>query len=59
MTTMKRKSISLPPELEEAIFALRKTDKYCKCSVSEIMRSLLTMGLEVEETKVTEAVMKG
>ena len=49
MTSMTRKSISLTPELEKAIFELRKTERFCRCSVSEIMRILLIRGLEAEE----------
>lgn len=49
MTNMKRQSISLTPELEQAIFELRKTDEFCRCSVSEIMRILLLRGLKAEE----------
>lgn len=55
MTTMKRKSISLPPELEEAIFELRKTEKFCRCSISEIMRSLLVQGLQTEESRAGDS----
>lgn len=48
MTKMKRKSISLPLELEQAILNLRKTERFCRCSISEIMRVLLIKGLQVE-----------
>lgn len=50
MTKNKRISVALPPELEKKIYDLRKTDKYCRLPLSEIMRSLLLRGLEMEET---------
>lgn len=45
MTTMKRMSISLPDEIEQAIVDLRKTDAFCRCSYSEIIRTLIAAGL--------------
>lgn len=54
MTNMKRQSVSLPPELENAIFELRKTDRFCKCSISEIMRELLKIGIEEQRAAAAE-----
>lgn len=53
MTEMKRMTISLPPEMENLIVQLRKTDKYCKCSYSQIIRELIATGYEssTKETK--------
>jgi Arc/MetJ-type ribon-helix-helix transcriptional regulator len=40
-----RMSLTLPKELEEEIVALRKTDKYCRMSYAEIIRTLIEAGL--------------
>ena len=45
MSDMKRMSISLPSELEEAIISLRKTDRFCRSSYAEIIREVLNVGL--------------
>ena len=47
MEYMKRKTISIPEELDEQIMNLRKTDKYYKCSYGEIVRDLLIRGLSI------------
>ena len=46
VTDMKRISISIPGSLDEKILALRKTDRFVRCSYSEIARQLLERGLE-------------
>lgn len=46
MTDMKRISISIPGSLDEKILALRKTDRFVRCSYSEIARQLIVRGLE-------------
>lgn len=48
MTENKRMCISIPAELERRILALRKTDQYCRKSLSEIVRMLIMKGLEEE-----------
>lgn len=50
MANMKRTTISLPDELSERIFALRKDDRFIRCSYSEIIRQLTERGLSVLET---------
>lgn len=40
----RRVSVALPPELDQAVLALRKTDKYCRCSYGEIVRTLISEG---------------
>ena len=47
MTTMKRTTVSLPPELTERIFALRKDDRYVRCSYSDLIRQLTEKGLSI------------
>jgi len=39
-------SISLSSEQEQAILALRRTEEYCSFSYAEIIRRLLSEGLE-------------
>lgn len=43
---VKRMSLSLPAELEQAVIELRKTERFCRCSYAEIIRSLMQLGLE-------------
>lgn len=45
MTDMKRMTISIPAELEQAIVDLRKTDRFCRSSYTEIIREVLSAGL--------------
>lgn len=47
MTNMKRTTISLPDELADRIFALRKDDRFIRCSYSEIIRQLAEKGLSI------------
>lgn len=51
MTEMTRKTISFPPEIERAIYELRKTDEFCKCSYSEIIRELIRRGIQADNGK--------
>lgn len=44
-----RMSLTLTKEMEEAIVELRKTDKYCRMSYAEIIRTLIKAGLEAAE----------
>ena len=41
-----RASLIIPKELEDKIIALRKTDEFARCSISEIVRILISKGLE-------------
>ena len=36
--------ISLPPDLEQMLYDLRKTDEFCRMSYSEILRTLFAIG---------------
>ena len=40
-TSKKRIAVTLSQEEEQMIYDLRKTDKYCRCSLSEIIRQLM------------------
>lgn len=51
MTTMKRTTVSLPDELTERIFALRKDDRFIRCSYSELIRQLAEKGLAMLENE--------
>ena len=44
-----RRSVSTTREMDERIIRLRKTDKYARCSISEIIRKMVEKGLEQEE----------
>ena len=48
MTDMKRSTVAFPDDIAKAIYALRKTDKFVKCSYSEIIRQLVVAGLGKE-----------
>lgn len=58
MTNMKRTTISFPDELTERIFALRKDDRFMRCSYSELIRQLTEKGLALldEEKAVRDSV---
>lgn len=45
MASMKRTTISFPDELTERIFALRKDDRFTRCSYSDLIRQLTEKGL--------------
>lgn len=49
MTNMKRTTVSFPEELAQRIFALRKDDRFTRCSYSELIRQLSEMALEIVE----------
>lgn len=46
MQDVTRRTVSLPPNMEAALIELRKTDEFCKCSYSEIVRRLIEAGLK-------------
>lgn len=56
MTTMKRTTISFPDELTERIFAMRKDDRFTRCSYSELIRMLAEKGLELMEQDNSEQI---
>lgn len=49
MTSMKRTTISLPDELAERIFALRKDERFMRYSYSKLIRLLAEAGLALLE----------
>lgn len=55
MTTMVRKTVAIPPALDQAIVDLRRTDKYCRASYSDIVRDLLLGGLDTQSVTHTQA----
>jgi hypothetical protein len=46
-----RITITLTKEQEDAIVKLRQTDKFARCSFGEIIRNLITAGLEASEVE--------
>ena len=51
MTDMKRITIALTDDLDAAIIAMRKNDEYVRCSYAEIIRRLVSAGLEAMNRK--------
>lgn len=51
MTDMKRTTVSFPEELTARIFALRKDERYIRCSYSELIRQLAEKGLAMLEAE--------
>lgn len=51
MAGITRKSVSLPTEVEEQVIKLRKRDEFCRCSYSELVRRLITAGLQAVEAE--------
>ena len=51
MTTMKRMSVLIPPEVDEKILEMKKTDAFVRCSYAELIRLILRRGLEKGEGK--------
>ncbi len=51
MNVAKRMSITIPAEMEQAIVDLRKTDRFCRASYAEIIREVLSVGLNSVEKK--------
>lgn len=51
MTQLPRRSITLSHDLNDRIIKLRKTDKYCGSTLSDITRHLIEIGLRIEEKK--------
>lgn len=51
LTEMRRVTISIPDELDAKVLELKKDDRFVRCSYSEIVRMLLTAGLEAAEAK--------
>lgn len=46
MAEERRFSITIPPDMAQALDDLRKTDEYCRCSYAEIIRHLMRLGIE-------------
>lgn len=49
MTDMRRVTIAFPDDMDERILALRKEDRFIRCSYSEIVRRILERGFEALE----------
>lgn len=53
---LKRLSVGLPPEIEQLVIRLRKTDEYCMCSYADILRMLMKAGAEKVQDEQGKAV---
>ncbi len=51
---LKRLSVGLPPEIENLVIKMRKTDEYCMCSYADILRKLMLAGAESLEAEEHE-----
>ena len=49
MTDNWRLSIAIPKELEERIIELRKDERFCRMSYSELVRHLIVRALEADK----------
>lgn len=49
MTEMKRLNVSIPKDLEDKLFEMRKKDEYIRCSIAELIRIVLRKGLEADD----------
>ena len=49
MTEMRRITVAVPDEIDNAVIALRKTDEFARCTYSEIVRKILERGIAVME----------
>lgn len=52
MTENWRLSIAIPPELEQRIIELRKEERFCRMSYSELVRHLIVRALEEDKRPV-------
>ena len=53
MTDMRRITISLPDELDAAVEALKESERFKGRTYSQIIRYLLTLGLNSEDKRAT------
>lgn len=42
----RRMAIDIPEELDRAVLDLRMTEEYCRCSYSEIVRTMMREGIK-------------
>ena len=49
MTEMRRVTISLPDEIDKKVLELKKDDRFIKSSYSEVVRTLIIIGLENQD----------
>ncbi|BAK97393.1 hypothetical protein OBV_01950 [Oscillibacter valericigenes Sjm18-20] len=52
MTTMRRITISLPDDLEDAVEALKATERFKSRTYSQIIRYLLELGVKSEKKRI-------
>lgn len=49
MVQKRRLSVVVSADLEQRLYDLRKTDKYCKLSISELVRIYIAKGLAADK----------
>lgn len=49
MTDMKRVTIAIPEHIDQKVLELRKSDKFIRSSYAEIVRYILSIGIEAYE----------
>lgn len=49
MTTNKRICVMITPDMEKEIIEMRKTDEFCRKSISEIVRILIQRGMDSQK----------
>lgn len=49
MTDMKRVTIAVPEHIDQKVLELRKSDKFIRSSYAEIVRYILSIGIEAYE----------
>lgn len=50
-----RASVVLTQEMEDAIIKLRQKDEFARCSLSDIMRMLIEIGLAEQEPQTDQS----
>lgn len=55
MTEMRRVTIAVPDHVDQMVLALRKDDRFVRCSYAEIVRQMLDLGLKAYAKEQTEA----
>lgn len=51
MTDMRRVTVSIPQNMDKRLLELRKKSAFSRCSYSELVRRMLTIGIEADSGK--------
>lgn len=55
MTEMRRMTVSIPDEMDRRLLALRRDDRFSRCSYSELVRRMLDRGMKDHESSESKA----